>query len=181
MTVTALCRGAILDALDAKRNLVAALTSVVNKLGYKVPSQSGRGSYVVNLDGEPFCTCPDFEKHQQPCKHIYAVEFIIQREERPDGVTIAGDLSPGLARLRRVLAAFNGATAFRRWKRSENVRGNRQYLYFNGAVVELQEMTHRAKHIRKGLIWGTSGSILNRHCILHRITFRRHWHEITPC
>ena len=42
---------------------IAALTHVVkNKLGYKVPSQSGRGSYVVNLDGEPFCTCPDFEK-----------------------------------------------------------------------------------------------------------------------
>ena len=28
VTVTALCRGAILDALDAKRDLVAALTSV---------------------------------------------------------------------------------------------------------------------------------------------------------
>ena len=49
---------------------------------------------------------------------------------------------------------FNGATAFRRWKRSENVRGNRQHPYFNGAVVELQEMTHRAKHIRKGLDLG---------------------------
>ena len=59
-----------------------------NRLGYKVPSQSGNGSYVVNTDREPFCSCPDFEKHQQPCKHIYAVEFIIQREERPDGVTI---------------------------------------------------------------------------------------------
>ena len=104
VTVTALCRGAILDALDAKRDLVAALTSVVNKLGYKVPSQSGRGSYVVNLDGEPFCTCPDFEKHQQPCKHIYAVEFIIQREDkarwrhhcgRPIARTGAAQAGPG--------------------------------------------------------------------------------------
>ena len=91
-TVTALGPDAIDDG-DAGRQqrgmAIAALTPVVkNKLGYKVPSQSGRGSYVVNLDGEPFCTCPDFEKHQQPCKHIYAVEFIIQREERPDGVTI---------------------------------------------------------------------------------------------
>ena len=78
------------DAGRQQRGMaIAALTPVVkNKLGYKVPSQSGSGSYVVNLDGEPFCTCPDFEKHQQPCKHIYAVEFIIQREERPDGVTI---------------------------------------------------------------------------------------------
>ena len=59
-----------------------------NPVGYKIPSQSGSGSYVVNIDGEPFCTCPDFERRQQPCKHIYAVEFIIQREERPDGTTI---------------------------------------------------------------------------------------------
>ena len=59
-----------------------------NRLGYKVPSQSGSGSYVVNLDGKPFCTCPDFEKRQASCKHVYAVEFIIQREERSDGTTV---------------------------------------------------------------------------------------------
>ena len=59
-----------------------------NRLGYRVPSQSGNGSYVVNTDGEPFCSCPDFEKRQERCKHIFAVDFIIQREERPDGVTI---------------------------------------------------------------------------------------------
>ena len=68
---------------------IAALARVEkNKLGYKVPSQSGNGSYIVNVDGDPFCSCPDFEKRQQPCKHVYAVELIIQREERPDGVTI---------------------------------------------------------------------------------------------
>ena len=68
---------------------IAALVHIgKNRLGYKVPSQSGNGSYVVNTDGEPFCTCPDFEKRQQPCKHVYAVEFLIQREERPDGTTI---------------------------------------------------------------------------------------------
>ena len=55
------------------------------RLGYKVPSQSGKGSYVVNLDGEPFCTCLDFERRQQPCKHIYAVQVFIQREEKKDG------------------------------------------------------------------------------------------------
>ena len=53
---------------------IAALARIEkNRIGYKVPSQSGSGAYVVNLDGEPFCTCPDFEKRQQPCKHIYAV------------------------------------------------------------------------------------------------------------
>ena len=71
---------------------IAALVQVSkNRLGYKIPSQSGPGSYIVNVDGTPFCSCPDFEQRQEPCKHIYAVEFIIQREEREereDGSTV---------------------------------------------------------------------------------------------
>jgi len=78
--------------MDARqeRGLVIATTSKIeqNKLGWKVPSQSGNGAYIVNLDqGEPFCTCPDFEKRQQPCKHIHAVEYVIQRETKPNGTT----------------------------------------------------------------------------------------------
>lgn len=78
--------------MDARqeRGLVIATTSKIekNKLGWKVPSQSGNGTYIVNLDhGEPFCTCPDFEKQHQPCKHIHAVEYVIQRETKPDGTT----------------------------------------------------------------------------------------------
>ena len=62
---------------------------VKNRLGYKVPSQSGNGSYIVNIDAfEPFCSCPDFEIRQEPCKHVFAVEFLIQKEERPEGNTI---------------------------------------------------------------------------------------------
>jgi transposase len=76
--------------MDARqeRGLVIAATSKIekNKLGWKVPSQFGNGSYIVNLDhGEPFCNCPDFEKRHQPCKHIHAVEYVIQRETKPDG------------------------------------------------------------------------------------------------
>ncbi|MBA7716996.1 hypothetical protein ES703_126082 [subsurface metagenome] len=42
----------------------------------------------MNLDhGEPFCTCPDYEKRHLPCKHIHAVEYVIQRETKPDGTT----------------------------------------------------------------------------------------------
>ena len=60
--------------------------------GYKVRSQSGQGSYVVNVDGDqPFCTCADFELTQQPCKHIYCVWFTIQREE---GVSVPDTLLP---------------------------------------------------------------------------------------
>ena len=55
-----------------------------NRLGYQVPSQSGNGSYVVSIDDEPFCTCPDFEQRQERCKHVYAVEFTVQREDQSD-------------------------------------------------------------------------------------------------
>ena len=79
------------DGLAGRQQRGMAIAAIVpiqkNRLGYQVPSQSGNGSYIVNVDDEPFCSCPDFEKRQQPCKHVYAVEFTIQREERPDGTT----------------------------------------------------------------------------------------------
>ena len=68
---------------------IAAIVRIEkNRIGYKVPSQSGNGSYVVNTDGDPICTCPDFDKRQQPCKHIYAVQIVIQREEFSDGTVV---------------------------------------------------------------------------------------------
>ena len=87
---------------------IAAMVRVEkNRLGYKVPSQSGNGSYVVNTDDTPFCTCPDFERRQLPCKHVYAVEFIIQREERPDGTTL--ETRTTRVTYRQEWAAYNAA------------------------------------------------------------------------
>ncbi|MDP3878867.1 MAG: transposase [Dehalococcoidales bacterium] len=76
-----------MDAREEKGLVIAATSKIEkNQLGWKVPSQSGNGSYIVSLDhGTPFCSCPDFEKRQQPCKHIHAVEFVIQRETKADG------------------------------------------------------------------------------------------------
>ena len=57
-----------------------------NRLGYQVPSQSGNGTYIVNMDnGEPFCSCAHFEGTHQKCQHIFAVEFIVKKEQNPDG------------------------------------------------------------------------------------------------
>ena len=55
-----------------------------------VPSQSVRGAqYTVKLDPEePECSCPDFECRKQRCKHIFAVEYTVEREQTPDGETI---------------------------------------------------------------------------------------------
>lgn len=60
---------------------IAAIAPISqNRLGYMVPSQSDNGSYVVSIDDDPFCTCPDFENRQERCKHIYAVEFTVKRD-----------------------------------------------------------------------------------------------------
>ncbi|MBI2854109.1 MAG: transposase [Chloroflexi bacterium] len=37
--------------------------------------------------GTPSALCPDFEKGNH-CKHLYAVEYVVQRETKPDGTTI---------------------------------------------------------------------------------------------
>src|SRR5687768_9379200 len=59
---------------------------------YLVPSQSGKGKYKVNpVTGS--CSCPDFDFTQAKCKHLFAVEFTVQRERKmvtetkPDGAT----------------------------------------------------------------------------------------------
>ncbi len=53
-----------------------------------VPSQTGIGVYIVKeLKTTPHCTCPDFEARNCKCKHIYAVEFIIERKKNKDGST----------------------------------------------------------------------------------------------
>ena len=55
-----------------------------------VPSQSVRGAqYTVKPDPiEPLCSCPDFESRKQRCKHIFAVEYTIERDQTPDGETV---------------------------------------------------------------------------------------------
>ena len=55
-----------------------------------VPSQSGKGKYKVDPEAQS-CSCPDFEFNQSKCKHMFAVEFTVQRERmtvtetQPDG------------------------------------------------------------------------------------------------
>jgi transposase len=54
---------------------------------WSVPSMSGNGKYSVRLGETPHCTCPDHETRGCKCKHIYAVEYTIEREENADGTT----------------------------------------------------------------------------------------------
>ena len=68
---------------------IAAIAPIrPDRFGFRVPSQSGNGSYLVNTEHGPYCTCPDLEKREQACKHYYAVQVWQQREQHPDGTTI---------------------------------------------------------------------------------------------
>lgn len=54
--------------------------------GWKVPSQSGNGYYMVVSNGiEAKCNCPDHETRRCKCKHIWAVELIVTEEVDNDG------------------------------------------------------------------------------------------------
>ena len=65
----------------------------IRRLGMRwlVPSQSGGKAYEVDLEAEvATCTCPDYELKGGPCKHIYAVRFMLRGEvRRADAVSPA--------------------------------------------------------------------------------------------
>ena len=72
------------------RGLEIAATKKLKRRGHLwiVPSQKlgTAGSYIVDPRKED-CTCPDHEERGVKCKHIYAVEFSVQHEIRPDGTS----------------------------------------------------------------------------------------------
>jgi len=54
--------------------------------GWRVPSQSGNGTYVVVINDEKeTCTCPDYEHRESKCKHIHAVEYTKEYVITDDG------------------------------------------------------------------------------------------------
>jgi hypothetical protein len=79
-----------MDGREQRGLEIAATVKLRRSRGvWEVPSQAGRGvSYTVDLKGEaPTCSCPGHEARRLKCKHIYAVEFSVRRETRPDGST----------------------------------------------------------------------------------------------
>jgi transposase len=71
---------------------IAALARIDKDNGaYLVPSVTSprKTKYRVSLDGDKFsCTCPDFETRGCRCKHVYAVEYTLKREQ---SVTVESD------------------------------------------------------------------------------------------
>jgi len=75
-----------------QRGYEIAKTSRIEKTdkGWKVPSQSGGGHYIVVSNGfGAECNCPDHELRKCKCKNIWAVELIVTKQIDQDGnVTI---------------------------------------------------------------------------------------------
>ena len=85
---------------------IAALNRIrEDRFGYRVPSQSGSGAYLVSLDNDVYCTCPDFDERNQPCKHIYAVQAYLEQAEglEEDTVDTVG------VRITQTWQAYNAA------------------------------------------------------------------------
>lgn len=77
----------MLNTRETRAAEIADRLRIVND-GQKwlVPSQTGATKYTVRIVGERAdCTCPDFELRRLACKHVLAVQYVIQREQNPDG------------------------------------------------------------------------------------------------
>ena len=72
-----------------ERGMAIAATKNIQKISpfaWLVPSQNSDKKYHVFPDKDsPRCSCPDHLELGVKCKHIFAVEFVIQRELFPDG------------------------------------------------------------------------------------------------
>jgi len=75
-----------------ERGLMIAAKVKLTQKGdvWRVPSQSGYKPYYEVDPESQRCTCPDFEKREAKCKHIYAVEYTLERESSTT-TTIDGD------------------------------------------------------------------------------------------
>jgi len=79
--------------LRRQRGLIIAALCNVRADGkdnrYLVPSQTGACQYLVTIDPKKGpdwrCDCKDYEARQLPCKHIFAVQFVIERDKQAGG------------------------------------------------------------------------------------------------
>jgi hypothetical protein len=74
------------------KGLEIAAKSKLTRKGamWLVPSQSGiQEKYSVTMnEGQSECSCRDYEFRNANCKHIFAVQYTIEREETSDGQTV---------------------------------------------------------------------------------------------
>lgn len=78
-----------MEEREIKGLQIAAKSKLTRKGAlWLVPSQSGTERYKVAMTEKPECNCRDHEFTNDKCKHIFAVEYTIEREQTSDGQTI---------------------------------------------------------------------------------------------
>jgi transposase len=69
-----------MDARQAKGFALAANSEITREGNvWIVPSESSSKTYIADLFLQT-CTCPDFEKNRVKCKHLHAVDYVVQKE-----------------------------------------------------------------------------------------------------
>ena len=94
-----------IDEREQRGMLIAAKCRITKQgNGYSVPSASQDGTkYLVFPHGEKACcSCPDFQTRQMKCKHMWAVSYVIEREENEekDKANIRADMEKAAQRIR---------------------------------------------------------------------------------
>src|SRR2546429_947006 len=112
-----------MEERELKALEIAAKSKLVRQGNeWLVPSQSTRGArYTVNPDpNDPQCSCPDFECRKLRCKHIFAVEYTLEREQTADGQTITTETVKVTRKTYgQSWAAYNTAQQFEKSKLQE--------------------------------------------------------------
>jgi transposase len=102
---------------EQKALVIAAKSKIVKKGGkWVVPSQSGyKPFYQVDPNPDaPTCDCPDFEKRGERCKHIFAVEIVVERESSTTTTTVGNTTTTTTTetvkiRYKQMWTAYNSA------------------------------------------------------------------------
>jgi transposase len=55
---------------------------------FLVPSQTQRNLQYLVDPVRKSCDCPDYAKHGECCKHVFAVLYVLEREQQPDGSVV---------------------------------------------------------------------------------------------
>lgn len=87
-----------MNAYEARKQRAEEIlaTGKIDRQGhiFFVPSQSGKPRRSVLLDPAPSCDCADFETRQLPCKHIIAVQIMLEREKTGEPLPEPLELPP---------------------------------------------------------------------------------------
>jgi len=140
--------------------MIAARTKLTQKGDvWRVPSQSGYKPYYEVDPKSSRCTCPDFEKREAKCKHIFAVEVVIERErsvtETTDGDVTTTTISETVKVTKRV-------TYKQDWPAYNEAQTNEKALFQSflhdlcGLIVEPEQKKGRPRLSYRDMIFSAA-------------------------